>query len=227
MRQASWALLSIVGASAFVCAPAAGQETPAGQAPPAVAGAPVVAPALPPQGTVEPPPTPPPAESAAPNPGGALKLHLRSNQPGVSFHYAKLARPDIGFTPTDWTRACLEECDVRLLPGAYRFALSNGAGEPVLAPRMFEASSGARLEGMYTDHSHTRLAGVLVLALGGVSSLATATTGGMIANTWGNEDLGTATLVGGIVGALLSIAIGIPLAVTSDEVRVSPSGAAP
>ena len=225
MRPASWVLLSILGASALMCAPAAAQV--AEETPPTVTAAPVVAPALPPAPTIESPPTPPPAEPGVASPGGALTLHLRSNQPGVSFHYAKLARPDIGYTPTDWTRACLEECNVRLLPGAYRFALSNGAGEPVLAPRMFEASSGARLEGMYTDHSTTRLAGVLVLAIGGVSSLATATTGGVLANTWGSEDIGTATLVGGIVGTLLSLAIGIPLAATSDEVRVSPSGAAP
>lgn len=227
MRQARWVVLAMVGASAFVCAPAAAQEAPVEQASPAAGAAPVAAPAMPAPPTVEPPLAPPPAGPVAAERGGALRLHLRSNQPGVSFHYAKLARPDIGYTPTDWTRACLEECDVRLLPGAYRFALSSGAGEPVLAPRMFEAINGAHLEGMYTDHSNTRLAGVLVLAIGGVSSLATATTGGVLANTWGSEDIGTATLVGGIVGALLSLAIGIPLAVTSDEVRVSPSGAAP
>jgi hypothetical protein len=120
----------------------------------------------------------------------------------------------------------LGECDVRLTPGFYRFALSSGTGEPVLAPRMFQPTAGARLEGVYTDNKSTRLAGVLVLAIGGVSSLATATTGGMLAKTWGNEDFGTATLVGGIVGTLLSLAIGIPLAATSDEARVVPLGAA-
>jgi hypothetical protein len=239
MKQSSWMLLSLGGSAALVGVPAAAQVPPAAPAPaaaPAVAPAPAATPAVTLRPAVEPaappavelPPAPPPTDPAAaalPS-GGEAKLHLRSTQPGVSFLYAKLARPNPDFTPVDWTQLCLGECDVRLAPGYYRLALSSGAGEPVPAPRIFQPTAGTRLEGVYSDNKSTRLAGVLVLAIGGVSSLATATTGGMLAKTWGNEDIGTATLVGGIVGTLLSLAIGIPLAATSDEARVYPLGAA-
>lgn len=220
MKQPSWLVISIVGSATLLGAPAAAQE------PPAVTSVPPVAAAAP--TPAELPPAPPPADSAttAPASGRELKLHLHSNQPGVAFHFAKLARPNPDFTPVEWTQLCLGGCDVRLAPGYYRLALSSGAGEPVVAPGMFQPTPGTRLEGAYSDNKSTRLAGVLVLAIGGVSSLATVTTGGMLAKTWGNEDFGTATLVGGIVGTLLSLAIGIPLAATSDEARVVPLGAA-
>ncbi len=155
-----------------------------------------------------------------------LQVHVRSNQPGVAFFYAKVAQPSTSFTPTDWTRLCLGECDARLKPGYYRFALSYGAEAPVMAPNVFEPRQGSRFEGGYTDRSNQRLAGVLILGLGGVSSVASIATGVALANRVG-EDVGIAAIAGGCVGALLSLLVGVPLAVSSDESSVTPRHRAP
>jgi hypothetical protein len=152
-------------------------------------------------------------------PAGSVKLHLRSNQPGIAFHYAKLARANSDYVPERWTRLCLEECDAVLPRGYYRLALSSGADEPVMAEAMLEATTNVRLEGAYTDRSSRRFAGWLVLGLGSVAS---ATNIALGASLYSNheKDIGTATLIGGIVGMLASLAIGIPLAASGDDSRV-------
>lgn len=242
-KRRGWGLVSVLGASTFVCATASAQAPPAAattalppagprDALPPASPAPVQAP-----GTAAPAATPPSTEAtatadaepdkAAVDQGGESKtvdVHLRTNQPGVAFHYAKVARPDGTFEPVDWTRLCLGECAAHLKPGYYRFALSYGAGAPVLAPTVFEPRKGGRFEGAYTDRSNRRLTGALILGLGGLSSLASITTGAVLAsNKWSSQaDVGGATIAGGCVGLLISLLVGIPLAASSDETSVTP-----
>lgn len=227
----------------FVCATASAQAPPGvattalppvepRDAAPPSSPAPVQAP-----GTNAPAASPPLTEATAPE--GAepeeaaanqareahtVDVHLRTNQPGVAFHYAKVARPDGTFEPVDWTRLCLGECAAHLKPGYYRFALSYGAGAPVLAPTVFEPRKGGRFEGAYTDRSNRRLTGALILGLGGLSSLASITTGAVLASKeWSSQaDVGGATIAGGCVGLLISLLVGIPLAASSDETSVAP-----
>lgn len=252
MLQSRWLLISMLGASAFVCATARAQlpgvATPT--APPAAAPPteppPHVGSPAPAAGTAKKPPAAvsPQTEVKAPQADAKsdvesdeapveedfgparVQVHVRSNQPGVAFFYAKVAQPSVSFTPTDWTRLCLGECDARLKPGYYRFALSYGADEPIMAPNVFQPRQGSRFEGGYTDRSHQRLAGVLILGLGGVSSVASIATGVALANRV-EEDVGIAAIAGGCVGALLSLLVGIPLAVSSDESSVTPRHRAP
>ena len=239
MKQAGWAAVSVLGVSIFVCASAGAQVPP--EAPPA--GPPNPAPPASPAPMRATSPIPPAAtaptteataaEDAEPHDEAAVErgrgtktvdVRLRTNQPGVAFHYAKVARPDGTYEPVDWTRLCLGECTAHLDPGYYRFALSYGAGAPVLAPTVFEPRRGSRLEGAYTDRSNRRLAGALILGLGGLTSLASITTGAVLAgNKWSSQtDVGGATVAGGCVGLLLSLLVGIPLAASSDETSVSP-----
>ncbi len=160
------------------------------------------------------------ADALAAETAPATRLRFFTNQPGVTFHYAKLARPNPDFVPTEWTRLCLAECETTLPPGSYRLALSLGAGEPVMAPQLFEPGQARRLEGLYSDRSNRRLAGWLIMGLGGVSSLASMTMGAVLANDDRNERLGVATLAGGAAGLALSLLFGIPLAASADEVAV-------
>lgn len=244
MQQSRWALVSMLGASALVCSSAHAQvpastasATPPAPASPAAAtpppSAPVAAaPAKPDDAPasatkVESPDTD--AEesdddaAAKPRAAGSLDVHVRTNQPGVAFYYAKVARPNAEFVPVDWTRMCLGECSAQLRPGYYRFALSYGADTPVMAPNVFQPHDGSRFEGGYTDHSNRRLAGALILGIGGVSSLASMTTGIALASkSYSAQDVGSATLVGGCVGLLVSLLIGIPLAASSDDTSVTP-----
>jgi hypothetical protein len=168
-------------------------------------------------------PPPAPAESPQalalpePIPPGSIKLRVRSNQPGVAFHYAKLARLNAELVPAAWTRLCLQECDATLPRGYYRLALSNGAAEPVMAATMLEATRSVSLEGAYTDHSARRTAGWLVLGIGGSVSITNMALGASLS---GSKELASATLIGGAVGLLVSLAVGIPLAAWSDDSRV-------
>jgi hypothetical protein len=239
MKQSDWVLVSILGASTFVCASAAAQVPPAAPSTtPSPAGpsaatppaAPVPAPATAAPATTAAPTEEdvgPDEDEATPEPGGPTKtfdVRVRTNQPGVAFHYAKVARPDGNFEPVDWTRLCLGECTAHLKPGYYRFALSSGANAPVLAPAVFEPRDGSRFEGAYTDRSNRRLAGALILGLGGLSSLASITTGAVLASNRfdAQADVGGATIAGGCVGLLISLLVGIPLAASSDETSVTP-----
>ena len=241
MKQSGWVLLSILGASSLVGGTAAAQVPPA--VPPTVP-APVSPPAAAPPASPAPVDTPaapapapketPAEEAEAPDEDEAtteqstatkiLDVHVRTNQPGVVFHYAKVARPDGNFEPVDWTRLCLGECTAHLKPGYYRFALSYGADAPVLAPTVFQPREGSRFEGGYTDRSNRRLTGALILALGGITSLASIATGAALASNNYNaqQEVGGATIAGGCVGLLVSLLVGIPLAASSDETSVTP-----
>jgi hypothetical protein len=241
-KRRGWGLVSVLGASTFVCATASAQAPPAvATTAPAPVGPRAAAPAASPgpmaPGTNAPAATPPTTDATATEDAGpdeaaaeqgregkTVDVHLRTNQPGVAFHYAKVARPDGTFEPVDWTRVCLGECAAHLKPGYYRFALSYGAGAPVLAPTVFEPRKGGRFEGAYTDRSNRRLTGALILGLGGLSSLASITTGAVLASKeWSSQaDVGGATIAGGCVGLLISLLVGIPLAASSDETSVTP-----
>jgi hypothetical protein len=209
MKQAIGLGVVLVAVAGFSSRPCSAQEEP----PPAAAPVAVTAP-------TEPPPVAP-APALAPEvvPAGAVKLHLRTNQPGVAFHYSKVARLNTDYVPEAWTRLCLEECDAVLPRGYYRLALSSGADEPVMAPVLLEATRDVRMEGAYTDHSQRRLAGWLVLGIGGVASAGNIALGAGLASR-NEKDLATATIIGGVVGMVLSLAIGIPLAASGDDSRV-------
>lgn len=227
MQRAHWLGVMVAGLVGLSSAPALAQEAPA--AAPAVE-TPVVATPAP----AEPPPpsvaaAPQAAPSTAPGtPVGSVKLHVRANQPGVAFHYAKMAfeyskrtRANEEVAPREWTRLCLEECDVSLPPGGYRLALSYGAANPVMAPSTLQIASDTKLEGAYTDRSQRRLAGWLVLGIGGVASASSIALGaGIAGQVSGGEELGSATLISGVVGLALSLAVGIPLAASGDRARV-------
>ncbi len=186
--------------------PAAPVAVPAAQTAPAVEVAPATLP-----------------QAAAPT---SLKLHVKANQPGVAFYYAKQPNASSRFVPEEWTRLCLEECDAYVPRGPYRLALAQGAKEPVMAPDVFDSTTATRLEGGYTDNSSRRLAGWLVLGLGGVASVSNIAFGaGIAGNVSGGEGLATATIIGGTVGLLLSLAVGIPLAASSDDSLVEAAGA--
>lgn len=185
--------------------------------------APGVAPLLAPEPSFAPTPIPTPAPApptAAPQAPTAAHPAFWTNQPGLSFHYVKLAREGSSFVPGKWNQLCLEGCDHSLMAGSYRLALASGANEPVMAPGVFKVTPSSRFEGAYSDRSSTRLAGALVLGLGGVSGLSTLAVGiGTSSISYDRED-GIPLIVGGIVGTLLSLAIGIPLAATPDEARI-------
>jgi hypothetical protein len=211
MKQAIGLGVAVLGLVGFSSRPGSAQE----QAPPAAVTAPAPAEAA---SAV---PVAPVAVEAAPEalPAGSVKLHLRANQPGVAFHYAKVARLNGDYVPQEWTRLCLEECDAVLPRGYYRLALSSGADEPVMAPTLLEATTNVRLEGAYTDHSRRRVAGWLVLGIGGVASVTNIALGaGFLSQS--EERVGNATLIAGVVGMLASLAIGIPLAAWGDDSRV-------
>lgn len=210
----SW-LVAVWAGSVFSTHPALAEENPT---PPA---------ALPvqpdPYATTKPSPEPAPAPSTQVTGGmpGTLKVHFRTNQPGVVFHYAALARPNPEFVPVEWSRACLAECDVYLEPGPYRFALSHGTDAPVLAPKMVDLRAPERFEGTYSDFGPRRQTGILIAGLGTVISSGNMVLGSAFLSM-GERKLGSATLIGGGIGLLLSLAIGLPLALTSDESLVVP-----
>lgn len=174
------------------------------------------------QAPAEPLPAPPPeaAPASPPEPPAPPKLRFFTNQPGVSFHYAKLARPNPDFVPTEWTRLCLGDCEATLPSGSYRLALSLGAGEPVLAPQLLELGRAQRLEGTYSDNTQRRAAGWVILGVGGATSVSSMTMGALLAGRPSTERLGVATLAGGAVGLLVSLIFGIPLATTPDRAEV-------
>lgn len=171
--------------------------------------------------TPSPEPAPAPATQVTGGVPGTLKIHFRTNQPGVVFHYAALARPNPEFVPVEWSRACLAECDVYLEPGPYRFALSHGTDAPVMAPKLVDLRAPERFEGTYGDNTKQRQTGILVAGLGTVISGGNIVLGSAFLSM-GERELGSATLIAGSIGVLLSLAIGLPLAFANDESLVVP-----
>lgn len=231
MKQALWVgiALVIMNLSSRVCSAQESSPEPVVVPAPAPTSAPELESTAPSAASTAPAATAPAAVPEAP-PAGAFKLHVRANQPGVAFHYSKVAykydkrtRANAEIAPQEWTRLCLEECDFSLPAGSYRLALSYGAAEPVMAPTTLNVASDLKLDGAYSDRSQRRLAGWLILGLGGVASAANIAFGaGIASQVSGGDELGNATIIGGLVGLALSLAVGIPLAASGDRSSVDP-----
>jgi hypothetical protein len=74
-------------------------------------------------------------------------------------------------------RQCTGDCELRLVPGRYRFGLTYGLRGPVMAPGTFQVDGPDVLEVSYKSEHRKRIGGWLLLSLGlpgGITQLAAA-----------------------------------------------------
>lgn len=144
---------------------------------------------------------------------GSVEIHFKPVSEGLSLHASR--------AEGSLVRLCGSECSYRLEPGTYRFALSRGAGDPVVASGRTEVTESLTLEGAYTSNEGERLVGAVILVTGITSGLASLLMGVGLTME-GEGSVGAATAVGGGVLLTGSTIAGLVLLLTGDDAKIFP-----
>lgn len=145
--------------------------------------------------------------------GSGVRMVFRPTSEGVALFLGS----EDGSPPQ---RVCGEQCEFDIGEGRYRAALSQGARDPVEVDDIV-IRTPAVVEGFYSSNSSTRAAGAIIMGVG-LASAAGLVAMGIGYNEVGGatDDLAGPTIVAGVVSGLLSLVIGIPMAMTGDDAVV-------
>jgi hypothetical protein len=145
--------------------------------------------------------------------GSGVRMVFRPTSEGVALFLGS----EDGSEPQ---RVCGEQCEFDIGEGRYRAALSQGARDPVEVDDIV-VRTPAVVEGYYSSNATTRAAGAVILGVG-LASAAGLIAMGIGYNEVGGttDDVAGPTIVGGVVSGLLSLVIGIPMAMTGDDAVV-------
>jgi hypothetical protein len=151
-----------------------------------------------------------------PHAGLGHRVELRGVSQGVSFYVV-----DDGAAAR---RLCGGECTLTLSPGTYRFALSQGASDPIEAVRLVDVAGPTTVDGLYTSNEGTRLLGGFVLVTTLLSGVSSSAVGAVLlaGASDGSEEagIGAGTLAGGILISLVGAIVGGVMMGADDEVAV-------
>jgi hypothetical protein len=127
-----------------------------------------------------------------------------------------------GVAPS-YSPICEGPCDTRLVPGAYRLALSRDGGTPVSAG-VVAVEGPSTITATYEDHSGARVFGGLIIVgglIGGVAMIVSSADHQMCDSNACSTDLNGSLLGGGIAVVLGSVIIGSLLASEQDAAHVT------
>jgi hypothetical protein len=178
--------------------------------------------------------------------GDRVRLQLRSQQEGITFHveggssigtgmgwaggYGRQPGGPIvmGIQQEHFQRLCTAPCSVDLPPGSYTFALKMGDKGPVKSPAL-DIKAASTLEGAYVSHEETRwlLIGASTLAVIGGFVLGLSSKKVCKRNTTVNEDVCEKEMPYMVPGLVVTLAgaVGVFVAVSikdKAEIQVSP-----
>lgn len=163
--------------------------------------------------------------------GAEAHLHLESEPEGLTFHRQSGSATAVGYgygggmvaTAEAYDRLCTAPCDVTLPAGAETLALSRPNGKPVVADAVAFPAGKSRVVGTLESRKGLRIAGIVVLAVGGAAGLATMVAGltSRSTNENGIETRNTTLVLAGSGIVLGSTLAGTILLVQRDRATIT------
>jgi hypothetical protein len=153
-----------------------------------------------------------------------VKLELEGTPVDVKFHVTPLKTVGAPAPHGGKPGSCLAPCEGQVPPGTYRIALSAPGTSPVASEEPITISGPATVHGELVSYKWLRSTGWVVLGAGTIAGFAAAAAIGgehSSGEVPGMEGIGAA-LVGTSV-VLVSLFVGLPMILTTDEVKITVS----